>query len=171
MKELENKNWYVVYTRPRAEKKLLLELQEKSIESFLPLLPVKKKWSDRIKIVDSPIFTSYIFVKINFQEDSVNILKLKNALQFIYFNNKPAIIDDNDIELIKIFLNEYPDRLKIEQKEKLQKGNEVLIQSGPFKGRRAVIEKVKNDYIVILNLPLLNRVIKLEISKESLGFE
>ncbi|MDX1957432.1 MAG: UpxY family transcription antiterminator [Leptospiraceae bacterium] len=169
MNETE-RNWYAVYTKPKSEKKLNQSLQTKKIQTFLPLLSQKKKWSDRIKIVEEPIFKSYLFVKINFKEESLEVLKDKNAMQFVFFNGKPSTISENDISLIEIFLNEYPEKIKIEELNKLQKGNEVEIQSGPFKGKKAIVEKVKNAYQVILNIPLLNRVIRLEVAKEVLGF-
>jgi transcription antitermination factor NusG len=162
--------WYAVYTKPRTEKKLNDALRQKGIESFLPLIQIKKKWSDRFKLVLTPLFTSYIFVRIAYEKESLKVLNEPNAMNFVFFAGKPALIENNDMELIKLFLEEYPEKIKIQQNEKLKKGNQVLIQSGPFAGRRAVIEKIKNNYKVVLNLPLLNRVISIEVKKEDIGF-
>jgi transcription antitermination factor NusG len=58
------KNWYALYTKPRWEKKIHKLLQQKGIESYCPLNKVRRKWSDRIKVVEEPLFKSYIFVRV-----------------------------------------------------------------------------------------------------------
>ncbi len=160
--------WYAVYTKPRGEKKLREALEKKSIESYLPLLSEKKKWSDRYKIISSPLFASYLFVKIDFQQDSLRILQEPNSVQFVHYNGKPAAIEKDTIEMIQLFLEEYPDKIKIEQDAKLRKGNIVEIKQGPFAGRKVIIDKVKNEYYVVVQLPMLNRTVLMEVKKEDL---
>ncbi|MCB1178171.1 MAG: UpxY family transcription antiterminator, partial [Leptospiraceae bacterium] len=87
-----NKKWYALYTKPRAEKKLKLTLSQKNITNFLPILNLKKKWSDRYKIVETPIFSSYIFVKIDYNSEATLVLKDPNSVQFVLFEGKPAEI-------------------------------------------------------------------------------
>jgi transcription antitermination factor NusG len=60
-----NTKWYAIYTRPRWEKKVNFLLQGKGIESYCPLNKVRRKWSDRIKTIEEPLFKSYVFVKID----------------------------------------------------------------------------------------------------------
>ena len=59
-----NPNWYAVYTKPRSEKKLADRLNEHGIEAYLPLRKTLKQWSDRKKMVEEPLITSYVFVNI-----------------------------------------------------------------------------------------------------------
>ena len=68
-------NWYAVYTKPRAEKKLKEALEKKSIQNFLPLITEKKKWSDRQKLISVPLFASYVFVKIDYSQYSLGVLQ------------------------------------------------------------------------------------------------
>jgi transcription antitermination factor NusG len=58
------KRWYALYTKPRWEKKVYKGLSQKGIESYCPLNKVKRKWSDRIKTIEEPLFKSYVFVKV-----------------------------------------------------------------------------------------------------------
>ncbi len=160
--------WYAVYTKPRGEKKLRDALNKKSIETYLPLLSEKKKWSDRYKIISSPLFASYLFVKIDLHQDSLRILQEPNSVQFVHYSGKPARIDDETIEMIRLFLDEYPDKIKIEQEAKLRKGNILEIKRGPFAGRKVTVEKVKNEYYVVVQLPMLNRTVLMEVKKEDL---
>jgi len=162
-------NWYAVYTKPRAEKKLREALEKKSIQSFLPLITEKKKWSDRQKLISVPLFASYVFVKIDYLQDSLRVLQEPQAVQFVQYNGKPATIEEDLIELIKSFLEEYPDKVRLEQESKLRKGSIVEIKQGPFAGKKVVVEKVKNDYYIIAHLPMLNRTVILEVRKEDLA--
>ena len=59
------KKWLAVYTRPRWEKKVDQLLKEKGTESYCPLNKVRRKWSDRVKLIEEPLFKSYVFVKID----------------------------------------------------------------------------------------------------------
>ncbi|MBP9887639.1 MAG: UpxY family transcription antiterminator [Leptospiraceae bacterium] len=162
-------NWYAVYTKPRAEKKLKEALEKKSIQNFLPLITEKKKWSDRQKLISVPLFASYVFVKIDYSQDSLRVLQEPQVVQFVQYNGKPATIEDDLIELIKTFLEEYPDKVRLEQESKLRKGSIVEIKQGPFAGKKVVVEKVKNDYYIIAHLPMLNRTVILEVRKEDLA--
>src|SRR5512140_1670119 len=58
-------HWYALYTRPRAEKMVYSRLEEGGIEAFLPLYKTLRKWSDRKKLVEKPLFSSYVFVNVN----------------------------------------------------------------------------------------------------------
>jgi transcriptional antiterminator RfaH len=164
-------NWFALYTRPRTEKKLNQLLKRFSIESYLPLIKIKKKWSDRYKIVEFPLFTSYIFVKIIYRKDSIKVLQLPQAVGFVHYEGKPAILDADEMDLIRTTVDEFPDRLKVREEEMLNPGTEVKIKTGPFKGRTAIIEKVKNRVFVILKVKSIQKTLQIEIHKDDIGFE
>ncbi|HMV43206.1 MAG TPA: UpxY family transcription antiterminator [Leptospiraceae bacterium] len=163
-----SQQWYAVYTKPRAEKKLKESLEKKSIENYLPLLAEKKKWSDRYKIISSPLFASYLFVKIDFKQDSTKVLREPSSVHFVYHNGKPATIEEDTIGMIRTFLEEYPDKIKVEQAEKLKKGNILEMKNGPFKGKKVTVQKIKNEYYVVVKLPMLNQTVLMEVKKEDL---
>ncbi|MCB1156731.1 MAG: UpxY family transcription antiterminator [Leptospiraceae bacterium] len=162
----EKKSWYAVYTKPRAEKKLKDSLDKKGIQTFLPILKQKKKWSDRTKYVETPVFPSYVFVKINFEKEALDISREPNSVSFVFFNGKPAEITESEIEILRIFVNEYPDKLKVQESDFLQKGREVEIISGPFAGRKAIVIEVKKMLYVVLHIKAINRILKVAVPKE-----
>ena len=98
-----------VYTRPRWEKKVNQLLKEKGVESYCPLNKVRRKWSDRVKIVEEPLFKSYVFVKVN-DEDRATVRMTTGAINFVYWQGKPAVIKEKEIAAIKKFLDEYDSR-------------------------------------------------------------
>src|SRR5947199_32320 len=75
--------WYSVYTRPRHEKHVLKELNEKHIEAFLPTYKVRRRWSDRYKIVEEPLFKNYLFVNVDYDRRYYDTLRPYGAGGFI----------------------------------------------------------------------------------------
>ena len=102
----ENIFWYVVYTRPRWEKKISKILDNKGIENYCPLNKVSKQWSDRKKIVLEPLFKGYIFIKIN-ESNKWDIKLIDGIINYVYWLGKPAKVRDTEINTIKMFLNEF----------------------------------------------------------------
>ena len=104
------KKWYVVYTKPRWEKKVATLLSDKGIENYCPLNKVTKQWSDRIKKVFEPLFKGYVFVYTE-EESFLKIRNTDGILNFVYWLRKPAVVKEKEISTIKKFLNEFDDVL------------------------------------------------------------
>ena len=85
------KNWFAIYTNPRWEKKVNTKLLNKGIESWCPVQKLQRQWSDRKKIIEDPLFKSYVFVHIT-EEEKIKVLNTEGVIQFVYFLKKPAII-------------------------------------------------------------------------------
>jgi len=131
---MEKKRWLAVYTKPRWEKKIDQLLTEKGIESYCPLNKVHRKWSDRIKLVEEPLFKSYVFVHVT-EEEEARVRWVNGVLNFVYWLNKPAIINPKDIDRIKRFLREYED---VETRAmELAPNTRVIINSGLLMDKEA----------------------------------
>jgi transcription antitermination factor NusG len=104
----QEKKWYVVYTKPRWEKKIALLLTDKEIEHYCPLNKITKQWSDRKRIVLEPLFKGYIFVKRG-SNDKWDIKNVPGVLNYVYWLGKPAVVKESDINIIKKFLQEFND--------------------------------------------------------------
>ena len=139
-----NTKWYAIYTRPRWEKKVNALLLEKGIESYCPLNKVRRRWSDRIKMVEEPLFKSYVFVKIPEAERS-NVRMTTGVVNFVYWNGKPAIIKEKEIQTIRRFLNEY-ENVEV-QKIELHPQQRIKIASGPMMDHEGKILEVKNKMV------------------------
>lgn len=121
-------HWYAVYTKPRWEKKVASLLSEKGIENYCPLNKVIKQWSDRRKLILEPVFKSYVFVKVA-DEKKWDLKKINGILNFVYWLGKPAVIKDEEILTIRMFLNEFSD-VQIEQETQLKVNSKVRIRQG-----------------------------------------
>ena len=136
-----SKKWLAVYTRPRWEKKVNQLLAEKGLESYCPLNKVRRKWSDRLKIVEEPLFKSYVFVKVT-DEDRSTVRMTNGAVNFVYWNGKPAVIREKEINAIKRFLNEYEN---VEaRKVELNVNQRVRITNGTFMDQEGKVLDVRH---------------------------
>lgn len=133
--------WYAIYTKPRWEKKVNTLLIEKGLESYCPLNKVRRKWSDRIKLVEEPLFKSYVFVKID-DEKRTEVRMTDGVVNFVYWDGKPAIIRDKEIQAIKKFLDEYENvqLIKIE----IRPDDRVRVVAGPLTDAEGKILEIKN---------------------------
>ena len=140
-KESVAAKWYAVYTRPRWEKKVNGLLTEKGIQSYCPLNKVRRKWSDRIKIIEEPLFKSYVFVKID-DADRTNVRMTSGVVNFVYWDGKPAIIREKEIQTIRRFMDEYENVELV--KYSLEQDERVRITSGPMMDQEGKILELKN---------------------------
>jgi transcription antitermination factor NusG len=153
--------WLAVYTRPRWEKKVNQLLQEKGFESYCPLNKVRRKWSDRIKIVEEPLFKSYVFVKVN-DENRTAVRMTTGAINFVYWLGKPAVIKEREINAIKKFLNEYenveakPMDVKVNQRVRITTGT-LMDQEGKVLDVRHKMVKVAIDSLGYILVAYIDR--------------
>ena len=149
-----NRKWYAIYTRPRWEKKTDRLLQERGIHSYCPLHKTKRRWSDRVKLVEVPLFTSYVFVHVT-EPEMTQVRATPGVLNFVYWNGKPAVIKDEEINDIRRFLNTYEDVEAI--RTDIKPGDEVSVAAGPLMDHKGRV------------LEIGNKTVKVRI--ESLGYE
>jgi transcription antitermination factor NusG len=102
----EEKKWYVVFTKTHCEKKVADTLSKKGIENYYPLNKVLKHGIDRKKIAHAPLFPSFVFVRISIDEQ-LKVRQTAGVLNFVFWLNKPAIIRDKEIDIIRKFLSEH----------------------------------------------------------------
>jgi transcription antitermination factor NusG len=142
----ENKNWYVVYTRPRWEKKVAQLLQERGIGHYCPLNKVQKQWSDRKKIVMEPLFKGYVFVQLP-ERAKWDIKLVEGVLNFVYWLGKPAHVKDEEIETIKKFLHEFSD-VEVSH-HPIDVKDSVLIKQGVLMHYKGIVLELKGNKAVV----------------------
>jgi transcription antitermination factor NusG len=153
--------WLAVYTRPRWEKKVNQLLKEKGAESYCPLNKVKRKWSDRVKVVQEPLFKSYVFVKLT-DEDRTMVRMTPGVINFVYWDGKPAVIKEKEITTIRKFLNEYenvevqPMQLKVDQRVKIATGP-LMDQEGKVLAVRHKTVKIAIDSLGYILVAYIDR--------------
>lgn len=156
--------WLAIYTKPRWEKKVASLLSRKNIENYCPLTKAQHQWSDRKKVVELPLFTSYVFVHISDDVYS-EVRTIPGIINFVYWLGKPAVIRDEEIEAIKSFLTDHPDAQL--EKTEVKLNDHVKILNGPFESFEGNIVKVLSKKVKI-NLPSLGYDLIATINKSNL---
>ncbi|MFM9944867.1 MAG: transcription termination/antitermination protein NusG [Bacteroidia bacterium] len=142
------KKWYAVYVNSRHEKKVAALFDIFSIENYLPVQKVLKQWSDRKKIVEEPLFRSYVFAHVDETEKEA-VRRVDGVLNFVYWLGQPAVIRDEEIAVIKRFMGEY-ENIQVEHNTP-QLNSSVKIDGGPFMNHIGKVIKVgKNKVKVII---------------------
>jgi transcription antitermination factor NusG len=159
-----NPKWYAVYTRPRWEKKVANLLTQKGIECYCPLNKVRKQWSDRVKLVEEPLFKSYVFVRVP-EEDRTPVRMTEGVVNFVYWNGKPGIVKDKEVQAIRRFLDEHEgvEAIKVD----LKPDEKVIITSGPFLDQAGTVIEIKNKVAKVL-IESLGYILVAHINKTKL---
>lgn len=140
-------SWYVLYTKPRNEKKVTKLLAEKGVEVYCPLREEVKQWSDRKKKVSEPVFRSYIFVKLKeYSKDSIDILYTPGTVRFLWWNGKPGVVREKEIQAIRDFLNEYRD---VEVVANIREGEKITVTEGPLKDSEGKVLRIEGNKVIL----------------------
>ena len=136
-------------------------LTEKGFESYCPLNKVRRKWSDRMKLVEEPLFKSYVFVKVTEQERSA-VRMTNGAINFVYWDGKPAIVKEREISAIRRFLDEHeqvearPANLKLNDRVRITNGT-LMDHEGKVLALRHKTAKVAIDSLGYILVAYIDR--------------
>lgn len=155
--------WLVFYTKSRAEKKTEELLRKNGYEPYLPLQRVLRQWSDRKKKVDVPLFNSYIFVR-DYEYNIPKILQIPGIVWNIRHNDRPAILRDKDMEVIKRFI-ETGLLIETGAPEDLQPGDPVKLLDGPLRGLTGIIDSEYNPTKFSVVIDSLDKTLTVSIEK------
>jgi transcription antitermination factor NusG len=157
-------HWYAAYTFANHEKCVAQELEQRSVECFLPLYESVRRWRDRRVRLYLPLFPGYVFLRIALKE-RLRVLMIRSVVRLVGFNGLPAALPYLEIEALRTGLT-CP--LRAEPHPFLKKGRRVRIKSGPFAGMEGVMVRRKSNFRVVLSLELLVRSIVVDIDSADL---
>ncbi|MDD2792747.1 MAG: UpxY family transcription antiterminator [Sediminibacterium sp.] len=167
MENKPEKKWYALYTKPRWEKKIDAALIRKSIESWCPLQKVERQWSDRKKVIEDPLFKSYVFVRIADAERRL-VLMTDGVLNFVHYLGKPAVIKEDEVNNIKMYLAEKDARISIISDEGFREGEKIRVNFGVFMDKEGTVMR-GNRKKVYVQLQSLGQVMVVEFPAEYLS--
>lgn len=161
MKELSNTEirWYALYTRSRHEKKVDQQLQDKGIESYLPLHKVRRQWSDRKKWVEEPLFRCYVFIHVD-EQSRINALRTYGSVRIVSFNGKPAVVRDEEIDDIRRILREVP---TVESCPNVSVGDIVEIIYGPLRGLQGRLEQIRGEHRLVVAVESIHQALRFNV--------
>ncbi|TDW47110.1 transcription antitermination factor NusG [Flavobacterium sp. 270] len=150
-------NWYVVYTKPKWEKKVAEKLSQIGIECYCPIITQVKQWSDRKKKVEVPLFNSYVFVQLE-ESDRNSVFEAAGVVRYLFWLGKPAIVRDQEIDIIKTSLK--ADNISDVSITSIKVGDKIKLESGVFSNQSAIVKEMSNTYCILV-LESLGCVLKI----------
>ena len=138
--------WYVLYTKPRYEKKVAERLSAAGYNVYCPLHKIKRQWSDRIKTVEEPLFRSYVFIQIE-EAKRDEVFVYTGTVRYLFWLRRPAVVRQSEIATIQKWLGEYEhEDIDISQ---IMPGDYLRITSGQFSGEEAILLDRTNSKVIV----------------------
>ena len=160
------KTWRAVYVKSRTEKKVAFLLNEKGIEAYLPLIKTLRQWSDRKKMVESPLLNGYVFVRPTaLQRDTV--LQFQGVLNYVRYNSGDAIVRNIEIEALRS-IEEKGYFVSGEFSSNLNSGDRVMIQHGPFKGLYGSVKTQAKESVYTITIEGIGYDLTVRVPEEVL---
>lgn len=164
MSKIAGYKWHAVYVKSRAEKKTFDNLVYKGIKAYLPLRSVKKKWSDRIKVVEEPLLKGYLFVYVSNRE-YVEVLKANGIVAYVTFGGVAAEIPEKQIDDLRLFLEKLNANVQVSS-DTVVKGEKVRVISGVLEGVEGEISEVRGKKRIGLRFECLGCSVFADVSIE-----
>jgi transcription antitermination factor NusG len=162
VRELEAAAWFAVQTRPRHEKKVSAELQEKGVSAFLPLVSRTRQWSDRSRVVEMPLFPQYVFVRIaQTLQTRVSVLRTNGITNFVGTRGIGVPIPDEQIERVQTVVAR---GIPVTPHSFLNVGKRIRIRGGALDGLQGILTAVNGDQTLVVSVELIQRSIAIRIA-------
>ena len=155
--------WYAVQIQARLGSIASATLRGKGYEEFLPLYRARRRWSDRTKQLELPLFPGYLFCRFDVSDRLMPILTTPGVIAIVGAGKTPVPVDDEEIEAIRAILRS---GLAAQPWPFLRVGSKVYIEGGPLEGLEGIITNTDKVYRLIVSVNLLQRSVAVEIDRE-----
>jgi len=151
--------WYAAYTSPHHEKFVAEQVRNQQIACCLPLYRSVRRWKDRRKELELPLFPGYLFVHIALR-DRLQVLRLPGVVHLVSFHGKPSPLPTAEIEMLQ---QSSTHRDLLQPHPYLKIGKRVRVRSGPMSGVQGILIRRKDTFRVVLSVDLIMRSVALEV--------
>jgi transcription antitermination factor NusG len=156
-------HWYACYTRARHEKQVESQLRERGLESYLPLIQQVRQWSDRKKVVQFPLFPSYVFGRFTLREVHV-VLTTPGVSTIVRASGYPTPISDTELENVKRFATGLAEAgIEPDTRPFLTEGQWVCVMEGPFEGVKGLVVERRGRKRVLVGLAAIGQGLEIDI--------
>ena len=152
-------SWFALQVRTRHESGVASFLDTKGYEIFLPVYTSRKRWSDRVKNVETPLFPGYLFCRFDAQ-DRLPVLTTPGVIQIVGYNRLPIPVEESEIQAIQTLL---ASGFHNQPWPFLSVGDRVRIEAGALRGCEGLLVEFKGSHRLVLSISLLHRSVAVEI--------
>ncbi len=143
---LENRNWYVLYTKPHKEKIVTSKLIDRDINVYCPMIETVRQWSDRKKKIKAPLIPSCVFVHCA-ESDRNKVFQVSGVSHYLFWSGKPAIVKNEEIKTMQECLKGNVNEANILE---LKAGDNYILQKNGFNGQEGIISEISTNRIQIV---------------------
>jgi transcription antitermination factor NusG len=157
----DTERWYAVQTRARHERVVVQRFHDKGMTTFLPLVTEIRRWSDRRKSIEVPLFGCYVFVKIMpTNEDRQKVLRTDSVFDFVGVPRQGTPIPDEQIDGVRIIVE---GRLNFEAYPFLKIGQRVRIRSGALDGVEGILVSRDGKRSVVVSVDAVQQSLSVRV--------
>lgn len=156
---VESAQWFALHVKARHEQVVAASLEEKSIESLVPVLNQRRRWSDRLKTVQAPIFPGYVFCRLE-HGDRLAAVQTPGVIRLVGFGGKACALEAMEIEsLLAISACE----ATAQPCDYLPLGQRVRLIDGPLAGLTGVLARSDKAHRLVVSIDILQRSIAVDV--------
>lgn len=158
-----DRRWYACYTRARHEKRVDRLLGERGIESYLPVVPRLRQWKDRKKVVNWPMFPSYVFSRFA-RDELIQVLRVPGIATVVRSNGLLVPIGIEELDNVRRFaLALAMQDVQPELRPYIAEGQWVRVVDGPFQGVSGIVIECRNKRRVLVGLKAIGQGLEIDI--------
>lgn len=157
--------WFAILVRTGREKTATLLLENASYECFLPVSRGTRRWSDRTKLIEVPLFPGYLFCRMN-PHNRLTVLMTPGVIQIVGVGKTPIPVEEEEIDAIQRVQRS---GLSAMPWPYMQVGNDAQILEGPLRGLTGIVVKIKSGVKLVLSVSLLQRSVAVEMERSWVG--
>ena len=154
-------DWIVAYTKPKHEYSVSNNLSKIGFDSYIPTIRKRRKWSDRKKWVEFPLFKSYVFVNTK-PKNSLPILKINGVVRIVKFGKEIAVVNDKIIDIIKKMME---GGYTPKSESYFSKGDFVIVVDGPLKGLEGEVLNESGEKRLMIRIDAIQQSISININR------
>jgi transcription antitermination factor NusG len=154
--------WFGLHIKSNFEKVTATILDAKGLEVYYPTFRTRRRWSDRVKEIEQPLFPGYVFCRFD-PNNRLPILTTPGVLSIVGVAKAPAPIAESEIFAVQRIVES---GVAARPWPFLHVGERVVIEKGPLSGTEGIVLNFKNRYRIVVSVSLLQRSISAEIDVE-----
>lgn len=155
-------NWYAMRVKAGSERLIATMARQKGYEEFVPVYRSRRRWSDRMKSLELPLFPGYVFCRLD-PKFRLPLLTIPGVLHFVGIRNTPMAIDKGEIAAIQVAVQS---NLPAEPWPYMEGGPMVEVHGGPFQRLVGQLVDSRNQCRLVVSMSSLRRAVAVEIDRK-----
>lgn len=156
-------SWFALRVKPHAERSLFGVLRSNGVETMLPLYADRRRWSDRVKTTDRPLFPGYLFCRLD-SSTPLKLVTLPGAIGFVGFGTGPAPIPANEILSLERILDS---GRRLRPLALLHQGERIRVVTGPLAGLAGRVLRIKDEHCLVVSVEILQRSVAVTLDGDA----